>query len=92
MTAVEAMMVGLPVVASRVGGLPEVLGAEGILVPPGDPVALAAGIRAALALSPEVHARGQMRVRAEFSVERMADGAEAVYAATLRTRSAHSGP
>jgi glycosyltransferase involved in cell wall biosynthesis len=46
----EALASGRPVVASRVGGLPEMLTAEnGILVPPSDPEALAAGLQRALA-------------------------------------------
>lgn len=44
LAAAEAMAAGLPVAASRVGALPELLGEEG-LVGPGDPVALAEAIR-----------------------------------------------
>src|SRR6202008_2439291 len=50
MTVTEALAHGLPVIAAAVGGVPEALGctADGIrpgqLIPPGDPVALAAGL------------------------------------------------
>lgn len=46
MAVVEAMMAALPIVASRVGGVPGLLkdGVTGILVPAGDPKALAAAI------------------------------------------------
>ncbi|MEZ4295110.1 MAG: glycosyltransferase family 4 protein [Polyangiaceae bacterium] len=45
----EALASGRPVVASRTGGVPEILdGRTGILVPPEDPSALASGVAAAL--------------------------------------------
>ncbi len=51
MVVVEAMMAGLPIVATRVGGVPGILedGKTGRLVPPADPTAMAAGIRETLA-------------------------------------------
>lgn len=44
LTAGEGMASGLPIVASRIGGIPEVVGPAGRYVPPGDPAALASVI------------------------------------------------
>jgi glycosyltransferase involved in cell wall biosynthesis len=71
----EAMAAGLPVAASQVGGLPELISAEvdGLLVPPGDPVALAAALRRLLS-SPALRESlgGRARARAQdFTRERM---------------------
>jgi hypothetical protein len=73
--AVEAMLAGIPVVASAVQALPEVLDGHAMLVPPEDAEALAAAL---LELLEDERARRAMaaaaRVRAEslFGVERMA--------------------
>jgi glycosyltransferase involved in cell wall biosynthesis len=63
----EAMAAGCPVVATRAGSIPEVCADAALLVAPGDPAALAAGIRDLLA-EPErrddLVARGRVRCRA----------------------------
>jgi len=46
LTAMEALASGVPVIASSVGALPEVVGSAGILVEPGEPVRLATAIAA----------------------------------------------
>jgi glycosyltransferase involved in cell wall biosynthesis len=71
----EAMSAGVPVVASRLSGIPELVedGVTGLLVPPGDPAALAAAL-ARLARDPALCERlgraGRERVVREFSVGR----------------------
>ncbi|MFE4517058.1 glycosyltransferase family 4 protein [Kitasatospora sp. NPDC056783] len=45
----EAMRAGVPVVATAVGGIPELVGDAAVLVPPGDPAALGRAVRALLA-------------------------------------------
>jgi glycosyltransferase involved in cell wall biosynthesis len=84
-SVLEAMRAGLPVVASAVGGIPEAVsdGIEGLLVPRGDPGALAAALSGLLA---NAERRKQMGLRARqayeerFRFDRMADETEAVYA------------
>ena len=87
LAAAEAMASGLPVVASRVGGLLEVVGDAGVLVTPEDPQALADAV-AALLDDPDraVHlaAAGRERAAATYTVDRMVDGVEAVYRALSR--------
>lgn len=68
MAVVEAMQVGIPVVASRVGGLDELIddGTTGILVEPDDAAALAAAI-AKLAADPDGHRLMAERARAAIA-------------------------
>ncbi|HVM06425.1 MAG TPA: glycosyltransferase family 4 protein [Acidimicrobiales bacterium] len=61
--AVEAMASGVPVVASRSGALPEVVGDGGLIVPPGDPAALRAALRS-LAADPFLRNNLAERARA----------------------------
>jgi glycosyltransferase involved in cell wall biosynthesis len=82
--ALEAMAAGRAVVASRVGGLAEVVagGVTGLLVPPSDPEALAQALLR-LAREPELRARlgaaGRERVRAGYTTAKMAEGTLACY-------------
>lgn len=80
----EAAACGLPVVACRAGGIPEIVrdGINGRLVEPGQAAPLAAAVNELLA-DPEraarFGARGREIVLREFSVERMARDNHAVY-------------
>lgn len=76
----EAMLAELPVVATRVSSLPELVvdGETGLLVPPDDPPALARAVARALD-EPGLGAAGRERARREFSVARMADETVALY-------------
>jgi starch synthase len=81
----EAMACGTAVVASAVGGIPEVVadGETGLLVPPGDEAALAAAINALIrdpARSAQLGARGRARAVADFSWAAIAAQTAALYA------------
>lgn len=69
---IEAMAHGVPVVATRTGGLPELLdGGSGVLVPPADPEALADALERVLGsatLRAELVRAGRQRVVEEFDV------------------------
>lgn len=73
----EAMAVGTPVVATRVGGLAEVVedGVTGRLVEPGDPVALAAAVREVLGRRAEMGAAAQAHAQ-QFGADAYADRVE----------------
>lgn len=81
----EAAAVGLPVVATRVGGVSEVVehGVTGLLVPPGDPEALAEAMDSVETLSPEERARmgaaGRALVESQYGTSRIMDRWERIY-------------
>jgi glycosyltransferase involved in cell wall biosynthesis len=77
LAAAEAMAAGLPVAASRIGALPELVPDEW-LAPPGDAAALAATIRRLLA-DPGAGARALEQVRAVAAPEVVAPALAAVY-------------
>jgi L-malate glycosyltransferase len=81
----EAMSAARPVVATRVGGCPELVvdGENGLLVEPRRPDALAAAIARVLgdpARGAELGRRARARVEAEYSLERMSRAVEDIYA------------
>ena len=84
----EAMAAGVPVVASAVGGIPDQArhGEEGLLVPPGDPEALA-GAMGELLRDPSrarlLGAAGRRRTENEFSHETLVRRIEGIYRAVL---------
>jgi glycosyltransferase involved in cell wall biosynthesis len=81
----EAMLASLPVVATRVSSIPEIVadGETGLLVPPDDASALAAAVNRVLENPGDYGGRGNARARAEFSVAKMADRTLAVYETAL---------
>ncbi len=81
---IEALAAGLPVVASRVGGIPELIDNErsGLLVPPQEPTALAAAIERVVHNLPwakTLGIHGQSFVRSRYDVTVMAQANEALY-------------
>ena len=90
-SAIEALAGGRPVVATRVGGVPDVVrdGVDGFLVEPGDVAAMADRL-AELAGDSELRARmgaaGRDRVLERYSVERLLDDMDRLYRELLDSK------
>jgi len=84
----DAQFFSLPVVASRVGGIPEIVrdGVQGFLVPPNNPAAMAAALRKLLE-SPGLRSRmgqaGRDQVLERFTADRMVADTVTAYDAVL---------
>lgn len=91
LSIIEAAAMSLPVVAARVGGIPEVIvdRQTGLLVPVDDSPALAEAIGQLLddpALAERLARAGRERYLRQFSLDAMLDGHEAVYREALQAR------
>ena len=86
----ETAAAAVPLITTRVGGIPEVFGPQSDrLVSPGDAGALAAAIRAALDEPARLRNEAltlQARVKTEFSADVMTEGVLAAYAEALQAR------
>jgi len=90
-SAIESLASGTPVVANRVGGVPDVVrdGVDGFLVEPGDAEAAAERL-ATLAADPGLRAKlgesGRQRVLARYSVSRLVDDVDRLYRSLLTAK------
>jgi glycosyltransferase involved in cell wall biosynthesis len=95
-SVIEALAGGRPVVATRVGGVPDVVrdSVDGYLVEPGDVDALAERL-GRLAADPELARRmgeaGRARVLERYSVERLVGDVDALYRKLLAERGLDDG-
>ena len=92
----EAVGLGLPVVATRVGGLAEQFDDpdDALLVPPGDPVSLASALQR-VAQEPDLRqqlAEASRRKAPEFDIRRAVDRLELAYRTVARSRPPHPDP
>lgn len=96
-SVLDALAAGKPVVATRVGGIPEIVedGETGLLVPPSNPDALATAVLRLIDdanLAARLASSGARRVRAAFTADRMAEATLAVYREVLAEAGKSRGP
>ena len=95
-TIQEAMATGLPVIATRVGGADELVdeNSSGLLVPPGDPIALADALHRMsidAAMRQQMGAAGRQRARAAFGLDGMIRSYENMYLSLTRNHAGTRG-
>jgi len=93
LAVMEAMAAGLPVIATAVGGVPELVasGVEGILVPAGNSAALTDALRSLAGDSSrrsEMARAARTKAMSAFNVDRMAQGYAKLYREALNSRTA----
>ena len=91
LVALEAMAAGVPVVATAVGGVPELLAGVGLLTPARDPRATARAVVRLLSdrsLHASLAAAGRAHVEAAHGVERMVTAYESLYRSALEPATA----
>ena len=94
---IEAVAAGMPIVATRVGGIPEIVadGRSGLLVPPGDPVALSQAICRLLQDRPLAAAMGEEAQRtfhqSGFTAEAMVASTADLYRRVLKSTQRSQG-
>jgi glycosyltransferase involved in cell wall biosynthesis len=93
----EAMAAGLPVVASRAGGIPELIdsGVDGMLVEPNAPAALATTVLDVMnqpALAASLGRAAAEKAERRFSLDRMVSSFEGLYLAKLQRRAVSREP
>jgi glycosyltransferase involved in cell wall biosynthesis len=95
---IEAMMAAKPIVATAVGGIPEVLnhGEDGLLVESGDQAAFVEAILTLMddpARRQAMGERARAKARARYSAEAILETLEAIYASIMRRKGiAAAGP
>lgn len=90
-TLLESMAAGVAVVATNVGGTPEVIrnGHDGLLIPPGDVRAIADAVSSILVnplLATQLGVQGRKRVAKSFTYDNMVHQTQEVYTEILKSR------
>ena len=86
LVVLESMMAGLPVVATRVGGVPDAVGDNGLLVEPGNPEQIAVAMNRMInekGLADRLRRTGREHVLSTYGVELMVDNYIACYEALV---------